>query len=68
MELPPLLTSTHIMFIFSCSRPKANEIMKEPHRPVWIPPGGRKPKDILRLHRDLFLEQLEQESHKQQIS
>lgn len=62
MELPPLLSAKHIMFIFDCSRPKANAIMNEPHRPVWNPPGGRKPGEILRLHRDTFLAQLEQES------
>lgn len=60
MELPPLLSAKHIMFIFDCSRPKANAIMNEPHRPVWNP--ERKPGEMLRLHRDLFLSQLEQES------
>jgi len=55
--LPPLLTTKHVMFIMSCSRPKAEEIMNQPHRQVWQErPGG-----IKRLHRDLFLEQLKNE-------
>lgn len=55
--LPPYLTTKHVMFIMTCSRPKAEEIMKQPHRQIWQErPGG-----IIRLHRDTFLEQLKNE-------
>lgn len=60
IEYPPLLSAKHIMNILSCSRPTAYEIMKQPHRPVW------KHGKTVRLHRDLFLTQLEQESTKVQ--
>lgn len=57
MELPPLLTTKHVMFVMSCSRPKAEQIMNQPHRPVW----QEGPKGIKRLHRDIFLDQLKNE-------
>jgi hypothetical protein len=56
MEYPPLLSAKHIMHMLSVSRPKAYEIMCEPHRPVW------RHGTLKRLHRDLFLAQLEEES------
>lgn len=57
MELPPLLSAKHIMFICSCSRPKAYEIMNQPHRIVWQQSKG----EMKRLLRDSFLDQLTQE-------
>lgn len=59
MDYPPLLNCKHVMHILSCSRPKAEDIMRQPHRPVWNP--NRKPGEIMRIHRDIFLAQLEQE-------
>lgn len=59
-DYPPLLTATHISEILSCHRTTAYEIMREPHRPVWR--NGKK----VRLHRDLFLKQLEEESKPRQ--
>lgn len=58
MELPPLLSVKHVMFICSCSKPKAYEIMRQGHRIVWQKDKG----DMLRLLRDPFLEQLANES------
>lgn len=57
MDLPPLLSCKHVMYVLSCSRPKAEEIMNQPHRPLW----QAEFKGIKRLHRDIFLEQLKQE-------
>jgi hypothetical protein len=56
MELPPLLSAKHIMFICSCSRSKAYDIMFEPHRIVW-----RNGKNV-RLLKEPFLNQLVEES------
>lgn len=58
MNYPELLGASDVAKICGCSRPTAYVIMNEPHRPQW-----RKGK-MLRLHRDLFLEQLRQESSK----
>lgn len=55
-EYPILLSAAHVAEICSCHRSTAYEIMKEPHRPVWR--HGSK----VRLHRDLFFAQLEEES------
>lgn len=56
MEYPPLLAARHIAEICSCCETTAYEIMQQPHRPVW------KKGKMTRLHRDLFLKQLEEES------
>lgn len=61
IEYPPLLSAKHIMEICSVSRPTAYEIMKQPHRPRWKEGEGL---GLKRLHRDLFLQQLELESSK----
>jgi hypothetical protein len=61
MELPPLLSAKHVMYICSCSRPTAYEIMNQPHRVVWQNGKGT----MKRLLRDTFLEQLEQECKQQ---
>lgn len=55
-EYPILLGAVHIAEICGCSRSSAYEIMREPGRPRWV--NGKK----VRLHRDLFFAQLEQES------
>lgn len=57
MELPPLLSAKHVMFIMSCSRDKAYQIMKQPHRPIFQGDKG----EMLRLDRDIFLEQIKSE-------
>lgn len=56
MELPPLLTVKHVMWICGVSKPKATQIMSEPHRKIWKHGANR------RIHRDSFLEQLANES------
>jgi hypothetical protein len=55
-EYPILLGATHIAEICNCSRSTAYEIMRQPGRPRWK--NGKK----VRLHRDLFFAQLEQEA------
>lgn len=55
-EYPPLLTAIHVAEICSCSRASAYEIMRQPHRPRW------QDGDKVRLHRDRFFEQLEEEA------
>lgn len=54
-EYPPLLTAKHLSEILSCHITTAYEVMQQPHRPVWR--NGRQ----VRMHRDLFLKQLEEE-------
>ncbi|ANY67280.1 hypothetical protein BBD42_12960 [Paenibacillus sp. BIHB 4019] len=53
---PHLLAASHVSEICSCHLTTAYEIMKEPHRPRWQ--NGRK----VRLHRDVFFEQIKEES------
>ncbi|RCW44264.1 hypothetical protein DFP97_112128 [Paenibacillus prosopidis] len=60
-EYPLLLSASHVAEICSCHRSTAYEIMKEPHRPVWR--HGSK----VRLHRDLFFAQLEEESQANRV-
>lgn len=55
-EYPPLLTASDVAEILSCHKTTAYEIMKDPHRPVW------KHGKTVRLHRDLFFKQLEEEA------
>lgn len=55
-EYPILLSATHVAEICSCHRATAYAIMKDPHRPIWR--NG----SMVRLHRDLFFAQLEEES------
>lgn len=55
-EYPPMLSASHVAEICGCNRSAAYEIMKQPHRPRWQ--NGSK----VRLHRDLFLQQLEEEA------
>lgn len=62
MELPPLLKVSHIQKILSCGKSKAYEIMHEPHRPRWNHPT------LVRIHRDAFLQQLEEESKVEKLA
>jgi len=55
-QYPPLLTAKHVSEICSCHINTAYGIMRQSHRPVWK--NGK----MIRLHRDSFLQQLEQES------
>jgi hypothetical protein len=56
MEYPPLLSAKHIAHICSCHITTAYKIMEQKHRPVWR--NGK----MVRLHRDVFLAQLAEES------
>ena len=58
-QYPPLLTAEHVAHILSCHERTAYEIMQQPHRPLW------KLGKMVRLHRDLFLEQLAEETKQQ---
>lgn len=58
-EYPPLLTAKHIAEICSCHITTAYNIMIQPNRPIWR--NGK----MVRMHRDLFFEQLAIESSQQ---